>query len=258
MLCARNLGFKVGSKSLLEDINCQFLPGKTNLIIGPNGAGKSTLIRLLSGQLRPTSGEVFYGKTNIRNIPAGELARRRALLSQNVELAFPLRVSEVVMMGRYPHFSYRPSARDYDLCAEAMQFFDVAGLAERDYLTLSGGEMQRVHFARVAAQIRDTPEQEPCYLLLDEPLTYLDIYYQIDFMDKLTELVRQQQNLVVVGVVHDLNLAGKYADQVIMLQGGRMVLQGTKNEVLTRAHIREVYNMDVEVIDFHGAPRLFF
>lgn len=258
MLCVQDLSYTIGSKALLQGITCSFLPGKTNLIIGPNGAGKSTLIRLLSGQLRPTSGEVFYHRDqNIRNLPAAELARSRALLSQNVELAFPLRVAEVVMMGRYPHFSYQPSAHDHEICAAAMRFFDVTDLSERNYLTLSGGEMQRVHFARVAAQIWDSSQKTSRYLLLDEPLTYLDIYYQIDFMDKLVELVRGH-NLVVVGVVHDLNLASKYADYLVLLQQGNLIAQGTKNEVLTRALIREVYKMDVEVMDFHGAPRLFF
>lgn len=257
MLRVQDICYKIGHKTLLEGITCQFLPGKTNLIIGPNGAGKSTLIRLLSGQLQPAAGAVFYRDKNIRNLSAAELARKRALLSQNVELAFPLRVAEVVMMGRYPHFSYQPSAYDHEICEAAMHFFDVAGMAERNYLTLSGGEMQRVHFARVAAQIWDSRENESRYLLLDEPLTYLDIYYQIDFMDKLMELVRGH-NLVVVGVVHDLNLAGKYADHLVLLQNGNIIAQGTRNEVLTRALIREVYKMDVEVVDFKGSPRLFF
>ena len=257
MLSARDIHFRIGSKTLLDGINAEFRPGLINLIIGPNGAGKSTLIKVLSAQWQAASGAVYYDKKDSRHIPAPGLARIRALLSQNVTLAFPLSVEEVVMMGRYPFFSYRPSGYDRDICQEAMRFFDVSGFSQRNYQSLSGGEMQRVHFARVAAQIWDPPAGETRYLLLDEPLTYLDIYYQIDFMDKLKELVARQK-LVVAGVVHDLNLAAKYADKLTLLQDGKMLASGSGDEVLTPEWIREAYRVQAEIVVSSGSRRLFF
>src|SRR5260370_30693716 len=137
------------------------------------------------------------------------------------------------MMGRYPHFAGKPAATDERACQEVMRFFDVEGMADRDYLTLSGGEKQRVHFARVLAQIWLPTPAKSRYLFLDEPLTFLDIYYQFEFMEKLRELLKQG-DLIVVGVVHDLNLAARFADQIVRLHRRKMLAHASRNEVLTR------------------------
>ncbi len=257
MLEAKNISFYVGGKKLLDDVSVKFQPGKINLIIGPNGAGKSTLVKLLCGQIKPTQGEVLYNGEPIQHFSVAELARIRAVLSQNVELAFPLTVAEVVMMGRYPHFSGGPTAQDVAACEEAMRFFDVLEMAGRNYLTLSGGEKQRTHFARVTAQIW-YPASNGCrYLILDEPLTFLDVFYQFDFMHKLVELVAQP-DLVVTGVVHDLNLAGKFADHLVVLHEGKVLANGPRESVLTPEIIRRVYKMEVEVQNVGGVTRLYF
>src|SRR6185312_12537501 len=148
-----DIGYKAGSRYLLQDISATFSPGDLNLIIGPNGAGKSTLIKILSGQLAVHSGNVMYNNTSISKYDVAALARIRAVLSQNLEISFPLRVWEVVMMGRSPHFTGKPAAKDIVACEAAMQLFSVDDMAGRDYNTLSGGEKQRVHFARVMSQI---------------------------------------------------------------------------------------------------------
>ena len=257
MLEAKNLTYHVEGKKLLDNVSVQFQPGKINLIIGPNGAGKSTLVKILCGQLKPTQGEVLYNGETIQNFSIAELARLRAVLSQNVELAFPLTVAEVVMMGRYPHFSGGPTDQDVAACEEAMRFFDVWEMAGRNYLTLSGGEKQRTHFARVTAQIWYSPTSGCRYLILDEPLTFLDVYYQFDFMHKLQELVAQP-DLVVTGVVHDLNLAGKFAEHLVMLHEGKVLASGSRESVLTPENIRRVYRMDVEVQNVGGVTRLYF
>lgn len=257
MLRAKNITYRVGNKTLLEDVSVDFEPGKINLIIGPNGAGKSTLIKILSGQQLPSTGEVYYNHQNLRSFTFAKLANFRSVLSQNMELAFPLTVNEVVMMGRYPHFTNKPGSADHQICRQAMDFFDVTALQERNYLTLSGGEKQRVHFARVAAQIWE-PENKQCrFLLLDEPLTFLDIYYQLDFMNKLTELVRQQ-NMVVAGVVHDLNLAGKYAHHITLLHQGKVFSSGEKERVLTSHNMAETYRLQADVSVINGTLRLHF
>ena len=242
MLNLENISFRIGSKVLLNNITATFKPGKMNLIVGPNGAGKSTLIKCLSKQLEPSAGKIYVGLKEMSRLSLLQLSKIRAVLSQNIDMAFPLKVWEVVMMGRYAHFQSKPTDVDEQACSEAMRFFDVISLAERNYLTLSGGEKQRVHFARVLAQIWFTQNNETRYLLLDEPLTFLDIRYQIQFMQQLQTLLKSQ-NLVVVGVVHDLNLAARFADTLLLLHEGNMLATGTAREVLTPENIQKAFEL---------------
>src|ERR1044071_1904381 len=184
MLEASEITFRVGAKTLLSDISVSFEPGRLHLIVGPNGAGKSTLIKVLARLLRPQTGVVKYEGEDVSRAAESELAKRRAVLSQAVEIAFPLTVREVVMMGRYPHFGTRPGPSDEKIADELMDFFDVQEFRERNYQTLSGGERQRVNFARVLAQLQHSESDKhaahdsastrtpaPCrYFFLDEPL----------------------------------------------------------------------------------------
>ncbi|MDB5256141.1 MAG: ABC-type cobalamin/Fe3+-siderophore transport system, ATPase component [Chitinophagaceae bacterium] len=257
MLTAQHITYKVGNKTLLDDVSVHFKPGEFNLIIGPNGAGKSTLVNILSHQLQPQQGQVLYNNEDLTNFSIASLAKIRAVLSQNIELAFPLSVTEVVMMGRYPHFTSKPSAHDAEIVQEAMHFFDVVALAERNFMTLSGGEKQRVHFARVAAQIWESTDAACRYLILDEPLTFLDVHYQFDFMHKMKDLLKTQ-NLVVIGVVHDLNLAAKFADQIILLHQGKLLAQGDRKKVLTKENIKTAYRLEPFIHEDKGAMYLFF
>ncbi len=257
MLIAENISFQIGMKTLLNNVSVMFSPGNINLIIGPNGAGKSTLVKILSGMLKPIEGEVIYSGRNIKNMPWKELSKIRAVLSQNIELTFPLAVSEVVMMGRYPFFLGKPSINDIAICKETISFFDLNDLANQNYMTLSGGEKQRVHFARVAAQIWEPIGKDCHYLILDEPLTFLDIYYQFDFMNKITKLVKQR-NLVVIGVVHDLNLAGKYADHIVLMNNGEIITSGSKEQVLTKKNILDTYRLDTEIVYVNNSVQLLF
>src|SRR6185369_7507351 len=155
MLSASNITFRVGNKPLISGVSVSFAPGRLHLIIGPNGAGKSTLVKVLARLLRPQEGKVEYEGVDVSNASEAELAKRRAVLSQAIEIAFPLTVREVVMMGRYPHFSGRPGPTDGRIVDEVMQHFDVTEFEHRYYQTLSGGERQRVNFARVLAQLGD-------------------------------------------------------------------------------------------------------
>ncbi|MEI6312009.1 MAG: heme ABC transporter ATP-binding protein [Bacteroidota bacterium] len=247
MLTAKNITYQIGQKKLLNNISLNFQVGKINIIIGPNGAGKSSLIKLLSGQIRPNTGEILYNQQNIKKSSFADLAKYRAVLSQKIELAFPLNVSEVVMMGRYPHFHSVPTLSDKNICREAMQYFDILNFADRNYTTLSGGEKQRVHFARIASQIWKDDPYNTRYLFLDEPLTFLDIYYQFDFMDRLLEFTKNK-NIVVVGVVHDLHLAAKYADFMVLLNDGEILASGTKLEVLTKGNIFKAFQLEPDIL----------
>ncbi|HKN82456.1 MAG TPA: heme ABC transporter ATP-binding protein [Pyrinomonadaceae bacterium] len=242
MLTADNITFRVGPKALLNEISVQFAPRKLHLIIGPNGAGKSTLIKVLARLLRPQRGKIEYEGADVQHATEAELAKRRAVLSQAIEVAFPLSVREVVMMGRYPHFGGRPAPLDERIVDEVMSHFDVTEFSERNYQTLSGGERQRVNFARVLAQLwRD--DSFAHYLFLDEPLTFLDIRHQIDFMKKVRSFAGAA-DVVTVGVVHDLNLAARFADQIVLLNHGRVVAAGTPDDMLTVDRIREVFGVN--------------
>lgn len=238
MLTGTDLVFRAGNRTLIDRVSVTFQPGRLHLIIGPNGAGKSTLIKLLSRLLRPHQGRVLYGEE--AQGTERELARHRAVLSQVLEVAFPIPVRELVMMGRYPHFRGRPGRCDEQICDELMCYFEISGLADRSYGTLSGGERQRVNFARVLAQIWQPLAGSNRYLFLDEPLTFLDIRHQIDFMRKVREFA-SQPDVVVVGVVHDLNLAAKFADRLILLHQGRLLAEGGKADVLTPEHLHTAF-----------------
>ncbi len=234
---------RAGQKVLLDNISTVFEPGKMNLIIGPNGAGKSTLVKVMSGQLKPASGNVFYDGKELRGLSDEQLSRMRAVLSQNIDLAFPLNVLELVMMGRYPHFIGKPGPHDEQATEEAMRFFDVWEMADRNYMTLSGGEKQRVHFARVLSQIWFPVAGQPRYLMLDEPMTFLDIHYQFQFMHKLTDLLKDPE-LVVIGVVHDLNLAARFGDTILLLNRGTVLAGGNKEMVLTKENILKAFQLE--------------
>ncbi len=254
MLTAKNITYKIGSKILLDDVSVQFEAGKLNLIIGPNGAGKSTLIKIISNQIQSQTGSVYYGNKNINTTPISEIACIRAVLSQNIELAFPLTVSEIVMMGRYPHFTGNPGQKDKTACEEAMRYFDVYEMADRNYMTLSGGEKQRVHFARVISQIWYPIENNYRYLILDEPLTFLDVHYQFNFMHKVVELLKND-DMIIIGVVHDLNLAAKFADKIVLLNQGKVLAEGDKTTVLSKENIKTVYQL--EPIIHHEKENMF-
>jgi iron complex transport system ATP-binding protein len=243
MIEAQNVGFRAGHRDLISGISARFDPGQLHLIVGANGAGKSTLVKVLSRLLKPASGAVLYDGRDVSGVSERELARHRAVLSQAIEVAFPLTVEEVVMMGRYPHFGTRPSAHEVAIVAEVMDFFDVSGMAERSYPTLSGGEKQRVNFARVLAQVWQPISDRHRVLFLDEPLTFLDIRHQIDFMKKVRSTVAHG-DMVAVGVVHDLNLAARFADRLVLLHQGRVLAQGTGAEVLTPGNIRTAFGIE--------------
>lgn len=243
-LQAADVTVTVGKRPLIDRVSCAIVPGEILAVLGPNGAGKSTLIRSLAGELKPSSGEVTLNGRSLSNYPAEAVARQRAVLPQTSPLAFPFAVEEVVLMGRAPHVIGVESETDREIVRETMRRADVSHLAQQNYLTLSGGEKQRVHWARVMAQLEGVTG--PRYLLLDEPVSSLDMTHQHACLTLARELAAQ--GVGVLAVLHDLNLAAMYADRVLLLRQGRVVGQGSPAELLTVERIHDVFAQRVVVL----------
>jgi iron complex transport system ATP-binding protein len=242
-LCGYKLSLHVAGVALLGAIDIEVRPGQITTILGPNGAGKTSLLRVLVGEWSPHSGQVLLNGRELRQWSAEQRARSLAVLPQHSLLDFPFTVQEVVMLGRTPHQT--GYAHDRDVVAQALQSVDGDYLAQRIYTQLSGGEKQRVHLARVLAQIWDpTPEGER-YLVLDEPTSSFDLAHQ-----QLTlEVVRQlaSRGVGVLMVLHDLNLAARCSDQMVLLQCGRIVVSGAPHEVLKQDIITRVFQVDTTI-----------
>jgi len=227
----------VDGRALLDDVSLRARPGEVVALVGPNGAGKSTLLRVLSGDLVPDAGHAAIYDRSPRAWKAKELARRRAVMAQDHAVAFSFTVREVVEMGRVP---YDRSDEDDAIVESALRDGDVAELAERDATTLSGGELSRTVFGRVLAQRTGV-------VLLDEPTAALDLRHQEQSMGIAAKLARE--GCCVVVVLHDLNLAARYAHRVAMFSRGRLVADGTPAQVLTAERIRDVYGQEVRVLE---------
>jgi iron complex transport system ATP-binding protein len=255
-LVASGVGFSVGEKALLRDVDVTVAPGKLVGVIGPNGAGKTTLLRLLSGELRPSAGHVSLGGTPLPDLPRRERARRLAVLPQQSSLAFPMTALEVVLLGRAPHvLRSRESKDDFAIALDALEATEAVHLADRRYPSLSGGEKSRVQTARVLAQIWHSSRETPCHLLLDEPTAALDIAHQHTLLEYSREFARTRHT-GVLAILHDLNLASQYADEILVLNGGRTVGNGPPAEVLNPALLRKAFAFETLVLEHptHGWP----
>ena len=240
MLEIENVSYQTQSlKWLVSNVSLAVPAGQFLCIVGPNGAGKSTLLRMISNELVPTEGFIRLRQRNLRDYDPTELAQLRAYLAQKREMAFPFRALQIVLLGRHPYLQGRKeSSHDVLFAQQQLQRLRSSHLAERVYLTLSGGESTRVDMARVLSQ-------EPELLLLDEPTNHLDPYYQLELLELCRSLVNEQKT--IIAVMHDLNLVAQYADRVVLLSEGRLVLQGQPNEVFQREPLREIYGVDFDI-----------
>lgn len=239
MLRAENLAVQRGSSTVLADINLQLRPGEMLGVLGPNGAGKSTLLGALCGELPPSHGTVWLDQRRLQDWPGSERAQRLAVLPQTSTLNFAFRVEEVVGMGRLPHASGR--VRDAQIIKQALEAADALHLAGRSYLALSGGERQRVHLARVLAQL--WPGGEGQMLLLDEPTSMLDPLHQHTTLQATRAFV--EQGAAVLVILHDLNLAARYCDRLLLLDRGRPHAFGSPEEVLRAEPLQAVFGLEV-------------
>jgi iron complex transport system ATP-binding protein len=251
MLKATHLHYNIRSKILIRDVSMQVHPGELLAIVGPNGAGKSTLLKLCAGELIPQEGTVTLNQQPLLYYTSRQLARLRAVLHQQNTLSFPFRVSELVLMGRYPHYRTQPDSHDYEVAEAALDSVGLGHFANRHVPTLSGGEQQRVHLARVLAQLWDAPE---ALLLLDEPTTGLDLLHQQQMLTAARQMA--ERGYAVVAVLHDLNIAAQYAHRILMLKNGTAAAVGTPREVLTAANVERVFDLPVQLVDSpcHDCP----
>lgn len=224
---------------ILKGIDAYVAPGSFYGIIGPNGAGKTTLLRIISGYLKPQAGAVTIDGKDITGLSIRETARLMALVPQFSGMEYDFTVQDIVLTGRHPHLSRLKveSISDYDIANSAMQRAGISHLKHRSVLSLSGGEWQRMIIARAICQQSD-------FILLDEPVSHLDIRHQVDLLHAVRSLVKGQ-GITAIAVLHDLSLTYNYCDSVMLLKDGAVYASGRPEEVLTVQNIETVYGLSV-------------
>ena len=245
---SESMSLEIDGGEIVNDINIEVFPGKVLALIGPNGAGKSTILKLLSGDVKPTSGVVKYNDINISNIPFVDRAHIRGVMSQSQTIVFDFSVLEIIEMG-WLHSDHNYYTSFYpDVLKQIIEDCELRHLADRKFNTLSGGEQKRVHFARVLLQLW-IPEGDihPRFMLLDEPLANLDIYHEL----KMLEIIKKRlsKNIGVLLILHDLNTASKFADNIVLMKNGTIVKNGSTIEVLTESILSETYETKIKVND---------
>lgn len=239
----KNLSFSYDTAPILKNVELRIKEGTFAGIVGPNGSGKTTLAKNIMRALVPERKTVFLSGEDIRDLTHKKLARKLAAVPQSTVIEYDFTVEDIVLMGRAPHIGRfeRESKRDFDSVEEAMKRTDIWHLRKRSVREISGGERQRVIIARALAQ-------EPSVLVLDEPVSHLDIKHQIGLME-LTKKLCREKNITVLAILHDLNFAMAYCDQVMLVHQGSIKVDGKPEAVLTQARIKEVYDIDVYIID---------
>lgn len=235
---AENINITLEKNNILKGINIEVDNKEVVGIIGPNGSGKSTFLKCIYRVLKPSDGAILLDKVDIKNMTVKESSKRLAVLSQHNNYNFDFTVKDIVLMGRSPHkrFMERDNKEDYAIVNDALKKVEMLEFKDRCFQSLSGGEQQRVILARALAQ-------QPQCLILDEPTNHLDIKYQLQLMRIVKNL-----NIEVIAAIHDLNIAAMYCDKIYVLKDGEIIKYGNPKEVLTQKLIKEVYEVDAEVI----------
>jgi iron complex transport system ATP-binding protein len=236
----RGVGMRYGAADVLRRVDLAFEPPRLTAIVGPNGAGKSTLLGIMAGLREGFVGECLFDGRDVRAWKRLEFARWVSFVPQAARIEFPFTAEEVVLMGRAPHAAgLFESARDREAARDAMDLTGTLALRDRDFRSLSGGEQQRIILAAALAQ-------DPRALLLDEPMTFLDIHYQVTLYRTLRTLC--QRGVLVIAVTHDLNLAAAYAQRVIVLNQGEVVGDGSPEEAFQPERLRAVFDVPAELL----------
>jgi len=252
LVSAENINFSYATKPVMENVSFTIDEAQIVAIIGPNGSGKTTLLKIINGTLFPDAGQMLIDGKDASRWSRKDLAQKVAIVPQETAVVFPFYAEEIVLMGRFPHLNnYRfEDKKDYRIVHEAMEKTDTLAFASRRFDELSAGERQRVLIARALAQ-------KPKVLLLDESTVFLDLKHQAQFLSLLRQLNTAQQ-LTVIFVTHDINLAAQHADRIILLYSGKIYAIGKPAEVITATNIKEVYDVDslIDKNPQNGLPRM--
>ena len=238
-LKVNKIEFAYNSTPVLENISMELDRSEILGIVGPNGTGKSTLIRCIDRILKPQQGTILLDENDITTMNRMEIARKMGYVPQSTTRVFPASVIDTVLMGRRPHLGWKSSEEDMDKVLEILELLGIVEFAMRDFNEISGGQQQKVLIARALAQEADV-------LLLDEPTSNLDIRHQLEVMEIMTNVVRKN-GISAVMAIHDLNLASRYTDRILMMNGGRIFAAGEPASVLTIENIKRVYGVEVLV-----------
>jgi len=241
----KGLTFSYNSHKILDDLNVMVDDSEILGLVGPNGSGKTTLIKCIDRILKPKGSILLDGK-EIENMSRQEVARQIGYVPQSSSTPLATTVFDTVLMGRRPHISWRVTDADLDKVAEVLERLHLGDLAMRDFSQLSGGQKQKVLIARALAQ-------EPAVLLLDEPTSNLDMKHQLEVMETVSSLVKEK-NISAVMAIHDLNLAARFSDRLVMLKDGQVYAAGEPKVLLNEANICKVYGIEAMVINALGRP----
>ncbi|OUQ85516.1 iron ABC transporter ATP-binding protein [Brevibacillus brevis] len=241
MIEVRNVTKQYGSKNVVENVSVKIAKGKITSFIGPNGAGKSTLLSMISRLLTKDQGEVFIESQEIGQTKSSELAKKISILKQSNHITVRLTIRELVSFGRFPYSQGNLTKEDWKYVDEAIQYLELTDIQHKYLDQLSGGQRQRAYIAMVVAQNTE-------YVLLDEPLNNLDMKHSVQIMKVLRRLVDEKGKTVVI-VIHDINFASVYSDYIVALKDGKVVKEGTTDEIITQPILKVVYDMDIRIED---------
>ncbi|EAI2558748.1 ABC transporter ATP-binding protein [Campylobacter jejuni] len=244
MIKLKNITKFYDNKAIISDLSLDFHKGKITSIIGANGAGKSTLLALASRLIKPNSGEIYIDGMNLKDYKEQILAQKISILKQQNNINLRLKVEELVAFGRFPHSQGRLNANDKIKINEALEYMGLSNLRNEFLDALSGGQKQRAFIAMIIAQ--DTE-----FIMFDEPLNNLDMKHSVQIMQLMKNLVKDFNKSIAV-VLHDINFASIYSDEIIALKDGKLLKQGSKDEIINQENLKQIYDMDIPVSQIDG------
>jgi iron complex transport system ATP-binding protein len=240
----KDVTFSYAQEPTLENVSIEVVETEVLGVLGPNGAGKSTLLKCIDRILTPQKGRILLDGKDIQTMSRMDLAKKVGYIPQSASHVFSATVFDTVLMGRRPHLGWRSSEKDTEVVLETLHLLHIEDFAMRDINELSGGQLQKVFIARALTQ-------EPDLLLLDEPTSNLDVRHQLEVMHTIKSIVRKK-GISAIMAIHDLNLAARYADTIVMMNGGSISSVGNPTSVLTQENIKQVYGVEAEVNHKNG------
>lgn len=239
-----HLSKSFGKKNILDDINLIVPKGKLTAFIGPNGAGKSTLLACMSRLIPSDSGDIYLEDQSLKSFKSNQLAQKLAILKQMNHLNLQISVRELIAFGRFPYSKGKLTPTDDMRIASAIDQLGLTDIAEENIQNLSGGQLQRAYIAMILAQDTD-------YILLDEPLNNLDMNFALQMMQLLKDLVEHHGKTVVI-VLHDLNFAASFADEIVAMKSGQIFKQGKTDDIITPSILNDLYDMNIRITEIDG------